>query len=490
MSGNPLPKYSGPELCSLSARKVVSMLKAGEICSDDLLDAAFERINAVEPDVNAMPTLCEERARKAVGELPRLEKEHGKEPGWLAGLPIGIKDLNPVAGVRTTFASIGYKDHVPKESSPLVARLENRGGLVVGMTNSPEMGAGGNTFNDVFGYTRNPWDTRKNAGGSSGGAAVSLATGEVWLSHGSDLAGSLRTPAAYCGVVGFRPTPGRAGGGDSEALFLNEATSGPMARDIEDAALFLDAMGGYDPRQPISLEPPLTPFQDAVKQADGKVRIAFSEDQNGFAPVEKEIRQIMRDAMETVSRSGSTVDDACPELPDLYQTYVTLRGVFYGTSNDAEPPEIQKYFKKTLRQNIEFGRNLAAAQIYEANRQRSKLYHIMRLFLEQYDALAIPVVGLEPGPVEVEYPQAVDREPVVNYIDWLRFSFLAPTTALPAVALPIGHTASGMPVGIQLVGPPHGDAKLLQVARAVEEAVGFQKTPIDPIVMHQARTGH
>ncbi|MGI9351573.1 MAG: amidase [Rhizobiaceae bacterium] len=484
MKPNTPNTFTGSELCKLPAREVVSLLKKREVSPNDLLDAAFERVRSVEPAVNALPTLCEDRARAAVGNLQHDQEVYGKDPGWLAGLPIGIKDLTPVAGVRTTYATLGYKNYVPDESSPLVLRLEKRGGIVVGKTNSPEMGAGGNTFNDVFGYTRNPWDTRKNAGGSSGGAAVSLATGEVWLSHGSDLAGSLRTPAGYCGVVGMRPTPGRAGGGSAEAIFLNEATSGPMARDVADTALFLDAMTGFSPQQPISLARPTVSFQDAVNKADEHVRIAFSEDQNGFAPVEREIREVLRSSMERVSRAGSEVEEACPELPDLYATYVTLRGVFYGTVNDAEPPHIQKHFKRTLRENIEFGRNLTSAQIYEAFRNRSVLYQAMRVFLNNFDALAIPVVGLEPGIVEEEYPQTVDDEPVDDYIDWLRFSFLATTTALPAIAMPVGFTASGMPVGIQLIGPPHGDAKLLQIARAVEEAVGFNSTPIDPFVRH------
>ncbi len=485
MKNQSKPTFSGPEICSYTARKVVTMLKRREVSPKELLDAAYERITTVEPSVNAMPILCEERARASIAKLSDKLELNGSQPGWLAGLPIGIKDLNDVEGVHTTYGSVGFKDNIATASSHLIGRLEDRGGIVVGKTNSPEMGAGGNTFNDVFGYTRNPWDTQKNAGGSSGGAAVSLATGEVWLSHGSDLAGSLRTPAGYCGIVGMRTTPGRAGGGPTEAIFLNEATSGPMARDVEDIALFLDSMAGYDPRQPITLEAPRTSFQEAVKQEAHNVRIAFSEDQNGFAPVEKEIRNVLQDAMKLLAATGTEVEEACPELPDLYDTYVNLRGVFYGTVTDTAPAHIQKHFKRTLRENIEFGRKLTSAQIYEAFRNRSKLYQAMRVFLEDYDALAIPVVGLEPGLVEEEYPRMVDGEPMEDYIDWLRFSFLATTTALPAIVLPAGFTSSGMPVGIQLIGPPHGDARLLQVARMFEEAIQFGASPIDPIIRHE-----
>ncbi len=476
------PTFTGPELTGLSAREVVHKLKTKEIKPQEALDAAYTRISQVEPTINAIPTLCEERARQSIEQLSRHGKLHHNHAGWLAGLPIGIKDLTAVAGVKTTFGTVGLKNNIPEQSDVLVQTLEARGGLVVGKTNTPEMGAGGNTFNEVFGYTRNPWDIRKNAGGSSGGAAASLASGEVWLSHGSDLAGSLRTPAAFCGVTGFRPSPGRVGGGPPPAAFLMEGISGPMARDVEDIALFMDAMCGYDPRVPLSIEAPAIPFQQSVKESNEKVKIAFAPDQNGFAPVEAEIRQILEQAMLKVEANGGTVELACPELPNLYDTYITLRGMHYGAVNARLPKDIQQHFKQTLKENIETGINLSADAIYSAIRDRTTLYHNVQEFLLHHDVLALPVVGLEPGLVEDEYPATVDGVPVTDYIDWLRFSFLATTTGMPAIAMPAGFTASGMPVGIQLIGPPRGEAKLLQVAKAVEEAVSLSNTPIDPVI--------
>lgn len=477
----PSTTFTGPELCQLTAREAVKKLRAKEVSPNDMLAAAFERIRQVEPAINATVTLCEERAQQALKNLAEDEKIRGNEPGWLAGLPIAIKDLTIVSGVRTTFGNMALKDFIPDENDPLVQLLEDRGGVVVGKTNTPEFGAGGNTFNDVFGYTRNPWDTRKNAGGSSGGAAASLASGEVWLSQGSDLAGSLRTPAAYCGVVGLRPSPGRCGGGPAVTAFSTEAISGPMARDVEDTALFLDAMAGFIPEMPTTIEAPATPFQAEVAKADEKVRIAFSEDQNGFAPVEPEIRSVLRTAMEKVARAGGVVEEACPELPGLYETYSALRGIHYGAVNSYLPGEVQDCFKETLKQNTEFGRTLKTGDIYDAIRNRSTLYQIMRKFLHGYDVLAIPVAGLEPGMVEEEYPKSVDGQPVGDYLDWLRFSFLSTTTTLPAISMPVGFTKSGMPVGVQLIGPPRGEARLLQVARAVEVAVKFPLGPIDPV---------
>mgnify|MGYP000949341198 CR=1 FL=1 len=275
----PVTTFSGSDLCALSARKAVELLQSGDISTSELIDASQARTQAVEDTVNAVVTTCFDRAREKAQSLNQLDST---QAGWLAGLPIGIKDLSAVSGVRTTMGTQGLADNVPAENDPIVDILENKGGLVVGKTNTPEMGAGANTFNAVFGATRNPWDSRKNAGGSSGGAAVSLATGEVWLSHGSDLAGSLRTPAAYCGVVGMRPSPGRAFGGPKLMGFAAEGISGPMARSVGDCALFLDAMCGYDERAPLSLPAPDETFQSAVDQADPNIRIAYAPTLDGF----------------------------------------------------------------------------------------------------------------------------------------------------------------------------------------------------------------
>lgn len=479
-------KFTGPELCQKSAREVVALLKGKEIAPNEVLDAALDRITQVEPLINAIPTVCDTRAQLSVSKLEQYAKENRTHYGWLAGLPIGIKDLTAVSGVKTTFGTVGLKDNVSQKNDVLVDVLESRGAVIVGKTNTPEMGAGGNTFNEVFGYTRNPWDTRKNAGGSSGGAAASLACGEVWLSQGSDLAGSLRTPAAFCGVVGFRPSPGRVGGGPPAAAFLMEGISGPMARDVEDIALFMDAMSGYDPRVPLSIEAPATPFQKSVSESHEKIRIAFSSDQNGFAPVEKEIREILEKAMTQVEGNGGAVELACPELPDLYETYITLRGIHYGSVVARLPDAIQQHFKQTLKENVQTGLDLTADQIFSAIRNRTSLYHQMQNFLLNFDVLAIPVVGLEPGMVEEEYPPMVDGSLVSDYVDWLRFSFLATTIGFPAISIPVGFTKSGMPVGLQLIGPPRGEEKLLQVARAVEVAVGFPIKPIDPVVLQKA----
>ncbi|MBZ7924817.1 amidase [Ensifer adhaerens] len=480
MKSAPRTQFTGPELCALEAHQVVKLLHLGEVSPSEVLDAAFSRIDAVEPSVNAIVTRCEERARSSVSSLAVKGVKNVSLPGWLGGLPIGIKDLTPVAGVRTTFGNKGLASFVPEQSSALVERLENNGGIVVGKTNTPEFGAGGNTFNEVFGMTRNPWDTRKNAGGSSGGAAVSLATGEVWLSQGGDLAGSLRTPAAYCGVVGLRPSIGRVAESDEKFAFNTEIVPGPMARSVTDCALFLDAMSGFEPRSPLSLEAPRTPFMQAVYRASEKVRIAYSPNLNGFAHVTPEVDAVLRHALGLVEKAGAAVDEACPQLPDLEPTYVTLRAMVWAAGPGRAPAEVQKHFKQTVVENIEVGRKLKIDDVYDAQIRRTVLFHNMQQFLQSYDVLACPTVGMQPGPVEEEYPTAINGTPLTDYIQWLRFAFLATTTGLPAISIPIGFSEGGMPVGMQLIGRPRGEARLLQVARAIEISVGGPLKPIDP----------
>ena len=470
--------FTGPDLCAREAHEIVALLRKGEIAPRDLLKAAHARTNAVEPQINAMPTTCWDRAEAAISALERGDRD---APGWLAGLPIGIKDLTPVAGVRTTFGTKGLSDHVPETSDPLVERLEVRGALVVGKTNTPELGAGANTFNEVFGPTLNPWNTQMNAGGSSGGAAAGLATGEVWLSHGSDHGGSLRTPAAYCGIVGMRPTPGRAGGASLAAGFLIESVQGPMARSVTDCALFLDAMAGFEPRFPISYPAPDAPFQEAVRRADGKLRIGYAPNLGGICPVDSDMATHLNDAMAQLERSGATVDEACPDVTGLERTYHILRGITWVTSTRTLDPELPRHFKPTLEENIRFGESLTIQDVAEAEVGRTAIFNAMLTFFKRFDVLALPVVGCMPHRQTEEWVREIDGQTLSGYMDWLRFAFLATTAGLPAMSVPVGLGPRGMPVGLQLVGKPRGEAGLLAAARFVEMAMGGPLGPIDPV---------
>lgn len=484
MNHKAIPEFTGPELCTKEAHEVVELLKKGEVSPADLLDASFQRIESVEPAINAMPTTCRDRAEAAISALDDSKKDH---PGWLAGLPIGIKDLDKISGVRTTYGTKGLADFVPDHSEHFVDILEERGGIIVGKTNTPEMGVGGNTFNEVLGTTRNPWNTTMNAAGSSGGAAASLAAGETWLSSGSDHGGSLRTPAAFCGVVGMRISPGRVPGRlmpNASAGFITEGVVGPMARSVRDCALFMDAMSGFEPRSPLSFPAPDTPFQDSVKHADGKVRIAFSPDLNGFSPVESVISEKLQQALGQVEKAGGVVEEACPDLPNLEETYHTIRALGFAAGYSRTPETITRHFKKTLTENWEFAQTITLEDYTNANVNRTTIFLSMHDFLLDFDVLACPTVGCMPRPVELEWVDEINGVKLTNYMDWLRFAFLATTAGLPAISVPVGLSPDGMPIGIQLIGPPRGEAKLLAVARAVEMAVGGPLGPIDPNVTH------
>ena len=467
--------FSGPDICALPAVEVVELLCRREVSPLELVEASLNRIEAVEPQVNAVVTRCADRAREAASAVI-LDPD---DPGFLHGLPIGIKDLTAVAGVRTTQGTIGFADHVPDTSDPLVTRLEGRGGIVVGKTNTPEFGAGANTFNPIFGYTRNPYDLSKSAAGSSGGAAVSLATGEVWLSHGSDSAGSLRTPASHCGVVGLRPSFGLCATGSATG-FDHLAVNGPMARTVEDCALFLDAMTGLDLVAPFSHPQPRVPYLTAARTLDFRPKIAWSPTLGGFAPCETEIGEVLSVALGIAEGNGAVVEEDCPDIANLNDVYRIIRGFdMLCTFNDIDA-EIEAHIKPVLAENLASARNLTGSDLAAAATDRTTIYQNMRSFFANYDVLACPVVGRSPTKAEVEYPSEVAGQPMEDYVDWLRFSYLATTAGLPALSLPVGQTADGMPVGLQLIGPPRGEARLLQVARFLEIVLGWPTGPIDP----------
>src|SRR5438309_1951926 len=315
------------ELWRMSAVEAVARLRNREISPLELVEASAQRIAEVEPTVNALPTLCLDRAREHARRIMHggAASDAAGEAGWLAGLPVSIKDLTDVAGVRTTYGSPLFADHIPERSHPLVERIERKGGIVTGKSNTPEFGAGGSTFNEVFGRTRNPWNTALTSGGSTGGGAAALAAGEVWLAHGSDHAGSLRRPATYCSVVGLRPSAGRITRGTADNLFAPLSVQGPMARTVADVALFLDAMVGLCPRDPLTFEAPQRSFASAVASPVAPKRVAFTADFAGKVPVDRETRDICAKAARTFEELGAVVEEAAPDLGNIEEAFLALR---------------------------------------------------------------------------------------------------------------------------------------------------------------------
>ena len=314
------------DLWKLTAVEAVTLLKKREISPLDLVEASARRIADVEPAVNALPTLCLDRARDHAKRIVAgIACEASGEAGWLGGLPVSIKDLTDVGGVRTTYGSPLFANHVPTKSHPLVERIERKGGIVVAKSNTPEFGAGGSTFNEVFGRTRNPWNTSLTCGGSTGGGAVSLATGEVWLAHGSDHGGSLRRPGTYCSVVGLRPSPGRVTRGTSNNLYLPLSVQGPMARTVADLALFLDTMAGLDLQDPMTFDAPHVSFSDAIARPVAPKRVAFTADYNGKMAIDREFRDICTKAARRFEELGCVVEEASPDIGAIDEAFLNLR---------------------------------------------------------------------------------------------------------------------------------------------------------------------
>ncbi len=467
------------ELIKLTAREAVSLLKRGKVSPLELIEAAASRIAEVETAVNAMPTLCLDRAGDLAKRL-MARPPNDPPPHYLYGLPIAIKDLTDVKGVRTTYGSTIFSDHVPDRSDYLVETLEANGAIVIGKTNTPEFGAGGNTFNEVFGQTLNPWNMKMTCGGSSGGAAVALATGEVWLAAGSDLAGSLRTPASYCSVVGFRPGPGRVPSGPNQLLFDTLGVQGPMARNVGDAALMLDAQVGYHPGDPISLPRPPKFYSEAVENPGKLNRIAFSADL-GIAPVDQEVKKICTQAMESWDKLGVPVEEACPDITHAEEIFQTLRAYFFASRLAPLLVNHRGRLKPEIVWNIEKGLSLTVDAISRAEQMRANLYYEMLDFFRTCDVLMYPTVVSPPFDVNIRYLEELEGSTFDTYLSWLILAFPSTLTACPSISIPCGFTASGLPVGIQIMGPPRREEKVLGAATLFEKACGLATlTPIDP----------
>ncbi|MAF06349.1 MAG: amidase [Acidiferrobacteraceae bacterium] len=461
------------ELISLPAHAVRTLLQDRQVSPLDLLDALEIRIGEVDPAVNALPTLCFERARARA-----RERDFSTLP--LAGMPIVIKDLLTVSGVRTTFGSMAYRDHVPQASDLLVERIEAAGGIVYAKSNTPEFGAGANTFNDVFGFTRNPWNTALSAAGSSGGSAVALATGMAWLATGSDLGGSLRNPASFCAVVGLRPSQGRVAADPGELAFNRLSMEGPMARNVTDAAMLLDVMAGYDSRDPMSLDDPSESFENAARQKNVPQRIAFSPDL-GITPVDPEVARICEQAAERFEELGARVEKTHPDFSDLQEVFQVHRALSYAASLGPELEENREVFKPEIIWNVEKGLSLTAQEIMDAMVARSQIYQRTVEFFSKFDLILTPATVVPPYPVEQRFVERIGDHKFSNYIEWCSITYAFSVIGAPAISIPCGFTQKGLPVGLQIAAPVRQEARLLSAACTFENLLRLsEQLPIDP----------
>jgi len=475
---------SDDDLRFTSAVELARKLRARELSARELLDAYTDRIRRVNPELNAIVTLAEEQASKQAAAADDAAAR-GESLGPLHGLPIAIKDLADTAGIRTTYGSPLFADHVPDADAPHVARLRAAGAVIIGKTNTPEFGAGSQTFNPVFGITRNPWDTRLTPGGSSGGAAAAVAAGLLPFADGSDLAASVRNPAAMCSVVGLRTTPGLVASADParDDVFDPLGVVGPIARSAADAALLLSGLRGDDPGLPLARPRPVAGTAarggtagggmaggGTVPEGVAGLRVAWSDDLGGL-PVEPEVTRLLSQARTALENAGAIVTDADPGLADADDVFQVLRGVGMAGKFGSMLRSHRDQMKDTLVWNVEYGLGLTAERIAGALRRRSAIFGRMREFLGGFDVLALPTVQVLPFPVEREWLTHINGVPQETYIDWMRTCSRITVTEHPAVSVPAGLSADGLPAGLQLVGPYGSDERLLAIAEAVGQVI-------------------
>jgi amidase len=464
------------DLIRLSATEAVDLLKAREVSPIDLIEAAARRIEEVDARINALPLRFLDRAREAAKRLPSTATKRASQPGWLAGLPIAVKDYNDVAGQVTTYGSPIFKNNVAVASDATVLALEASGAIPIAKSNVPEF-AGANTFNAVYGATRNPWDLGRSAGGSSGGAAAALAAGMVWLASGNDLGGSLRIPASFCGIVGLRPSVGRVPRPAANPPFDALWVEGPMGRTVSDVALMLDAEATQTTGDPWSRPPPERPFVEATQSPVVPRRVAFSSNLS-LSRIEPEVGAICRKGALSLRSAGVDVDEACPDLSEGIEAFQTLRALMFASVRGELVATHREQMSPDIVWNLEKGLGLTASEILRAERIRARIHARMIEFFRTFDILACPTVAVAPFPVEQRFPTEIAGEKLQTYIDWMFLTFVISLTGCPAISVPCGVTASGLPVGLQLVGRPHDDYALLAAARVLEQTRGDMGNPL------------
>ena len=460
------------------ATAVVDLLRKGEVSPQEVLADTAERVAAVNPAVNALVTLCFERAHR---NAEKLAARPARERGVLSGLPIPIKDAYAVEGVRTTHGSLAFADHVPGHSDYLVEAIEAAGGLVFAKSNTPEFQAGANTFNEVFGRTLNPWNTTRSAAGSSGGAAVAVATGMAHIAQGSDNACSVRYPAAFCGVVGLRPSPGLIPKGPSPLPHQVLSVIGPIARSVADVGLGLDAMARFDPRDPRSRPLCGDGYRAAAEAPRRPQQAAFSMDLGGTVRISAGVRTVVEDAVARLAAAGLEIVEDAPDVGRSRDAFLPIRAFQFAALFREVLGGHRDKLKPEVVWNIEEGLKLTAADLAVAEAARSEVRAGMVAFVARHGVLITPTAPVEPYPVEQRYVEEIDGERLATYLDWLVLGFSITVTGCPAISIPCGFTADGLPVGLQLVGSPYGEAALLRTAAWCETVLGAELVaPIDP----------
>ena len=457
----------------MSAREMAGLIRAKKLSAAEALAEHLTQIERVNPKVNAIVTLVPEMAKTAALKADEMQAR-GAKLGPLHGLPAAHTDLVETRGIRTTFGSPLFRDYIPRENDLIVDRLQAAGAITLGKTNTPEFGAGSQTFNTVFGATRNPWDVTKTCGGSSGGAAVALACGLVLVADGSDTGGSLRNPAGFCNVVGFRPTVGRVPNPKAAFAWSTLSTSGCLGRSVEDLAFVLSAIAGPDARSPLSLDEPGATFARPLNRSFKGVRIAWFKDLGGV-PFDTRIRSIVDSHRATFESLGCIVEQVEPDFSPAEISFRVLRAWTSANTHGALLREHPDAFKDTLKGEIEEGLRLTGNEVARAEVARGQLWRKFQVFLKKYEYFVLPTTQVPPFDITTPYPTAIAGVKFMNYIDWMKSCWYISATGNPAISVPAGFTPEGLPVGIQIVGRNKEDFSVLQMGHAFEQATGFSK---------------
>lgn len=449
-----------------TATELAESIRTGDISAIEVTEAHLDRIQAVNDQVNAIVTL---EPQLALDQAKQIDKARAKgQPlGPLAGVPMAHKDLTLTKGIRTTFGSRRFKTFIPNKDAVIIERLKQAGAVSLGKTNTSEWGAGSQTFNSLYGTTRNPYDLTKTCGGSSGGAAAALAARMVPLCDGSDLGGSLRNPASFCNIVGFRTTAGRVPIVPSDNPDDPLPIAGPMARNIDDCALLLGVMAGVHPEAPLSDLPPLA-CKPPIKPLTGEFRIALSADFGQQLPVEPEVADLIEKQSRTLTDAGFNVEPTCPELNDAGYAFHILRAAAFARRHGEGVRTRPEDYKSTIIWNVEAGLGLQQEEINWASAEKLALQSRFLAFFETYDFLLTPTVQVLPFNAQIEYVTEINGIEMQSYIDWMQSCSIISLTGFPALSLPLGFSRQGLPVGVQIIGKPHAETAVLQLAKTLE----------------------
>ncbi|MGY1724826.1 amidase [Blastococcus sp. SYSU DS0533] len=460
------------DLCTRPATELAALVRGREVSARELLEAHLRRIERLDPQVNAVVTLDAEGAR-AAADAADAAQAAGRPLGPLHGLPVAHKDTHATGGMRTTWGSPLHAGTVPDADELVVARLVGAGAIRVGKTNVPEFAAGSHTFNPVFGATHNPYRHGLSAGGSSGGAAAALAAGFVPIAEGSDMGGSLRNPAAFCNVVGLRPTPGRVPTWPAPMAWSQLSVQGPMGRTVADVALQLSVIAGPDARVPISLSDDPSAFAAPLPERLDGLRVAWAPDLGGQVTVDPAVTAVLAPSVAVLESLGASVEEACPDLSGADEVFGTLRAWLFDAAFSELARRHPDQVKASIRWNAELGAKLTGADLARAEQLHTRLYERVVAFFERYDVLLAPTTQVLPFPVDIEYPTEIAGVHQANYLEWMRSCTVISATGCPALSVPGGFTGDGLPVGLQVIGAPRADRLVLEVGHAFEQATRF-----------------